>query len=310
MRLVCRSSGWPRPLYERIQGDGDLGTDSECPRIVGGNVYESHHGLIRRPFVETVDPSVYVPMPGHEAVLRRLRYALEHTRGPAALHGAPGSGKTLLARVLSGRLGRPAVHLTFPALPAADLVAMIAEELGERPSFPSSWGEALRLLRGRLSALAATGLRPLLVVDEAQAIRDPSAFEALRLLLNFHTDGTPDLSLLLVGETEFLLDLPPGLSDRLAARCVAAPMDAGESSAYVLGRIAAAQPDADLDAAASMFSPDALTALAREGDGLPRRLNRLADLSLLIAYARELPRVDAETVAIAAREYQHGGLAA
>ena len=34
-------------------------------------MYEAHFGLIRRPFGETVDPSAYVPLSTHEAVLRQ-----------------------------------------------------------------------------------------------------------------------------------------------------------------------------------------------------------------------------------------------
>jgi type II secretory pathway predicted ATPase ExeA len=269
-------------------------------------VYDAHFGLTHRPFGETVAPSDYVALPSHEAVLRRLRYALEQSRGPAVLYGPPGSGKTLLARRLSSQLGRPAVHMTFPALPAAELLAMVAEELGELAAPPASSVDALRHVRGRLAAMAAQGNRPLLVVDEAQAIRDPATFEALRLLLNFATDGSPDLSLLLVGATEFLFDLPPGLADRLAARCLAGPLSEAESSAYVLGRIVAARTDPG----AELFSSAALTALYHAADGLPRRLNRVADLALLIAYARDLPFVDEDTIAIAAREFQHGGIAA
>jgi hypothetical protein len=50
--------------------------------------------------------------------------------------------------------------------------------------------------------------------------------------------------------------------------------------------------------------------LHRAADGLPRRLNRLADLALLIAYARDLDRPDADAVVAALRELEPGTMAA
>jgi type II secretory pathway predicted ATPase ExeA len=273
-------------------------------------VYESHFALSSRPFAETVSPDAFVALASRESALRRLRYGLEHGAGPALVLGEPGTGKTLLARVLARALGGPCTHLAFPAMPAAELLAYLADELGAPPA-PAGAGEAtpalgtsVRRLRATLSMAVARGEHPLLIVDEAHLIDDPATFETFRLLLNFATAGPPDLRLLLVGAPEVLLQIPPGLSDRLTARCLLGPLAEHESAAYIQGRLAMAGGNA------SLFPADALAALHRASEGLPRRLNRLADLALLIAYAQGLPHPDAATVAIAARECLQEPLAA
>ena len=52
---------------------------------------------------------------------------------------------------------------------------------------------SVRRIRSALATWTGRGERPLLIVDEAHLIDDPATFEALRLLLNFATRGTPDL---------------------------------------------------------------------------------------------------------------------
>src|SRR4029077_17478692 len=130
-RGACRCWDWP----QRSSEPG------------GGHVYEAHFGLEQRPFGEIISPSAYVAVPSRDAVLRRLLYALEHGQGPAVLFGPPGSGKTLLARRLAGDLGEPAIQITFPALPAAELVAHLALELGSPAVTPPSLHVALRQVR-------------------------------------------------------------------------------------------------------------------------------------------------------------------
>lgn len=268
-------------------------------------MYEEHFGLKHRPFGETVHPAAYVALPSRDSVVRRLRYGLEHGQGPALLFGAPGVGKTLLARLVGGDIGGPCAHLTFPALPAADLLRVLAEELGAGSDVrDESMAASLKRVRQTLAGMAARGTRPLLVVDEAHLIDDPATFEALRLLLNFATAGPPDLSLLLVGAPEVVLRLPPGLSDRLTTRCLLGPLTESEASTYIFGRLAAA------GATAPLFEPECLSSLHRAADGLPRRLNHIADLSLLIAYAEGLAQADLRSVTIAARELELDTLAA
>jgi MSHA biogenesis protein MshM len=267
-------------------------------------VYEAHYNLARRPFVETVSSLAYVELPSREVCLRRLRYGLEQSRGPTVLFGPPGAGKTMLVRRLAHDLGVTPVHLTFPALSAPELLCVLAEELGGSSSTAQTMASALCEVRRRLATSARAGHRPLLIVDEAHLIDDPATFEALRLLLNFAATGPPELSLVLVGTAELMLQLPPSMVDRLAARCLLGPLTEAESSAYILGRLAAA------GATTVLFSPDALLALHRAALGIPRRLNLLADLSLLVAFAQGRTHVNPRIVALAAREFQADPLAA
>jgi type II secretory pathway predicted ATPase ExeA len=259
-------------------------------------VYETHFGLNGRPFAETVNPEAYVAVASRDTVLRRVRYALERGDGPALVFGPPGTGKTLVARVLARDLRRAVVHLAFPALSATEMVAMVAEDLGAGSLTATSLGDSIRRLRQRLATAAARGQRPVLILDEAHLIDDAATFEAVRLLLNFASQGPPDISLLIVGGPEVLLRLPAGLSDRLTARCLLGPLTEEESATYILGRLASA------GAGVPLFGTQEISSLHHAADGLPRRLNRLADLALLVAYAEGIPRPDARAVAIASRE--------
>ncbi|WZO98880.1 AAA family ATPase [Isosphaeraceae bacterium EP7] len=261
-------------------------------------MYESHFGLSGRPFGEKQGPDAWVSLPSRDAVLRRLRYGLEHAQGPVLLFGPPGSGKTAVARRLAVALGWPAAHVVFPALPAADWLSTLADELTGFAHGPAAPAASLRRLRSHLEAAASRGDRPLLVVDEAQLIEDPAAFESLRLLLNFATLGPPDLALVLVGTADVLDRLPPGLADRLTARALLGPLCESEARSYLAGRLRAAGSEV------SLFDVEATRALWIAADGLPRRLNLMADMALLIAYAEGLAAPDAACVEAAALELE------
>ena len=264
-------------------------------------MYEEHFGLRPRPFGATRGGTSLIRLPSRDAAHRRLRYALEHVGGPALLVGPSGIGKTLLALALGVDLAGPVVHLTFAALPAADLVALLTDEIDpasaaiESSTF-SGWSPNLRRLRSSLAAAASRDARPLVIVDDAHLIGDPATWDALRLLLNFNSEGPPDLRLLIVGTSEVLGLIPVALDDRITARSTMGALTLSESSRYVLGRLELA------GATGPLIDPAALAELHQAAEGNIRRLDRLADLALLVAAADDRPTVNARQPALAMLE--------
>jgi len=249
-------------------------------------MYESHWQLNQKPFENGCDPRFYFPGESHQAALLKLRYAIENRRGGAILAGPSGSGKTLIAALLRSALAEqfvPFVHLVFPQMPAEQLLAYLADELtGTSDASPASdVQKSVRRIEHFLADNTRDGRHAVVAVAEAHLIDDGRVFEAMRLLLNFELAGRAGLTLLLAGQPGILpaLDRMPQLEERVGVKCLLRPFTERETSDYVSHRLKVA------GAARALFEPDALSTLHRLTHGVPRRINRLGDLALLIGYA-------------------------
>ncbi|HEY4309967.1 MAG TPA: AAA family ATPase [Pirellulales bacterium] len=252
-------------------------------------MYEAYWQLQQKPFATQCEAKAYYPTETHQGALLKLRYAIENRRGAALLIGPSGCGKTMLVRMLAEQLPesyRPFVHLVFPQMPVADLLAYLAVELqatSERDSAAPSTDTSVRRIQHRLAEIAAQGGHAVIAIDEAHLIDGGRAFEALRLLLNFEAASGPALTLLLVGQTGLapMLSRMPQLEERLAVKCLIRSLSIEETMSYVQHRLAVAGSDR------TIFEPAAIEAVHEMSHGIPRQINRLCDLALLVGFAEE-----------------------
>ncbi len=258
-------------------------------------MYESYWRLKQKPFENCCDPRFYFPGESHQAALLKLRYAVENQRGGAILAGPSGSGKTLLVGMLRTVLGpqcTPVVHLVFPQMPTDQFLAYAAGELSGDPAIHRTpeLHHSIRQIEQFLAANVERGQHAVLVVDEAHLLDDAQTWEALRLLMNFECSGRPGLTLLIAGQTGILptLDRIPQLEERLGVKCLLRPFTQTETAQYVTHRLqtAGAEP--------AIFDREALTEIHRLTHGIPRRINRLCDLALLIGYAEQRKLLSAD----------------
>ena len=258
------------------------------------------------PFRNDCDSRFFFRSRTHQAALLKLRYLIEQEQGAGVLAGATGLGKTYLTHVLARELSDasgPVVRLVDPQLSAAELLAYLAAELGADETQLASDGtrldRTLRSLEKQLEAHRSRGHRPVLIVDDMQLVDDSHVFQALHLLLNFqHHKAPAAFSLILVGEPSLLGRIAriAQLNERLAIKSLLQPMTEDETVEYVRHRLRAAGGQSDI------FDDTAMAELHAATGGVPRRINRLCDLALLIGYADKLQAITSTQIEAVAEE--------
>lgn len=260
-------------------------------------MYEEHFGLTGRPFQLTPDPRFWYETGTHKKAMAYLGYGLAQGEGFIVVTGDIGAGKTtlmghLLDGIDRGRLNPITVMST--AIEANDLLRIVAAGLGIDPTRLEKSQLLLAIERG-LHAVARSGRRTLLLVDEAQAL-PISALEELRMLSNFQAGGRAMIQIVLLGQPEFRDRLQgEDRLEQLRQRVIAIhhldPMTEDEVADYIAHRLSVVGWNGRPD-----FAADAFSALYEASGGVPRRLNKLMGRIMLQAAITGSDLIDAEAV--------------
>lgn len=266
-------------------------------------MYESHWSLASKPFENNLAPAFYYPSEPHQSAMLKLRYVIENHRGAGLLSGPAGVGKSMLIRSLFRVLPEvisPRIHVVFPRMPGDQLLAYIADQFtgDDASDATGSAQRSVHRIQASLDENAKNGRHAVLAIDESQVLLSSDSLELLRLLLNFETEAGPGMTLLLVGQGAILpaIERVPGLEERLAVKCVLRAFTLEETASYISHRMQAA------GASRSVFTNDAMDAVHHLSAGVPRRINRLCELALLVGYAEQRDSIDVEQVEGVAEE--------
>jgi MSHA biogenesis protein MshM len=264
-------------------------------------MYLDYFGLKEAPFRITPNTEYWYAGGQRGEILAALGYAIGQGEGIIKVVGEVGSGKTMLCRMLAAKLAKhiDSVYLGNPTLAPDEMFTAILADLGI--DSPAEGRQArLAQLNQVLLERHASGRRVVVFVEEAQGISLEN-LEFLRLLTNLETATDKLLQIVLFGQPELDGMLADArirqLKDRITLSLNLSPLNAIEVGDYLRARLTVAGyrgPD--------LFPASLVTRMAQISGGLSRRINVLADKTLLAAYAEQTRNLELRHLNAAAHD--------
>jgi type II secretory pathway predicted ATPase ExeA len=265
-------------------------------------MYYEHFGLKYPPFKITPDTQLFFAGGNRGLVLDALLYAIQSGEGIVKVVGEVGSGKTMLCRMLQEKLLQHVeiVYLLNPRLSPDKILHAVALEL-QLPITPQTDRlEVMQRLQSTLLEKHAANKQVVVFIEEAQEM-PLETLEEIRLLSNLETSRSKLLQIVLFGQPELDHNLAVlhirQLRERITHSFYLSPLSRKEISEYIYFRMQAVGYRGP-----PVFTPEAVRLITKVSNGLLRRVNILADKSLLAAFASNMHQVTAKHVTLAAKD--------
>lgn len=227
-----------------------------------------------------------------EEALARMEFIVRHGRGGGLIVGAEGTGKTLLLEIFVTRIrSAEAFLLSAVGMDDAELLLRLAEKTGGLPSARRDPWYLRQAVESRFAAAAYQHRRWVLLLDDVAAA-SPEIAIALTYLSRLQWEDCPPPGIFLTARPDEIRRIPRPCLSLLDLRIELEPWEPDEVEAYVARQVRAAGCE-DWKA---VFDPEAVRRIAELSGGIPREVNRLADLCLTAAAGADVRPIRPELV--------------
>ncbi|MEW5724724.1 MAG: AAA family ATPase [Thermodesulfobacteriota bacterium] len=256
--------------------------------------YEEYFGFKDSPFRLTADPDYYFPSEVHKEALQTLYQGIQAREWFIQITGAPGTGKTVLLKILLRQLGDKvaAARVFNPRISPPELLLVVLEDLGRNPDelLNKSREDLHRLFKQVVAENAEKGLTTVIVIDEAQNLPVES-LEELRLLSNLDSEKESRLKIILAGQVDLEEKVRSPelrlLDQRITSRARLGPLSRADTNTYIHHRLTVAG-----GGKGQIFPLSVLDDVYRLSGGVPRLINIIVERALLAAFVDEKRAVE------------------
>ncbi len=266
-------------------------------------MYADYFGLKENPFSLSPEPRYLFLSEQHRDALNCLIYGIKEKNGFVLISGGIGLGKTTICRSLLASMDDSVeTALIFnTAISELDLLETILGEYGiVIKNGAGNKKYYIDVLNEFLLGNFAAGKTTVLLIDEAQNL-SRGVLEQIRMLSNLETETEKLIQIILIGQPELAntLMLPAlrQLNERITVRYDLKPFSPKEVSDYIHHRLAVAQGPGSIE-----FTARALDLIYVFSEGIPRRINALCDRALLIAYTKNVNKIDRKIIKLAVHD--------
>lgn len=259
-------------------------------------MYKEFFNFSAEPFRVTPDPGFLYLTDQHKEALAAIIYGIAKRKGFVCITGEVGVGKTTILRSYLDSVDEPGLRFVYIFNPNVSFQALLRHILKEIAlDYPGEdIAGMVEALKSWLIAHHSRRETLVLLIDEAQNM-PIGTLESLRMLSNLETATEKLVQIILVGQPELDQLLSERqlrqLESRIAVRTRLGPLSKAESQAYIRHRLRCVSLDEK-----PAFTDGAIKEMVRRANGIPRRINVLADNALMSAYGHNIRPVTPKVV--------------
>jgi type II secretory pathway predicted ATPase ExeA len=261
----------------------------EESRSQGHGKYMEYFDLDTAPFGRGIPVAELMKSGQWNELNGRLKH-VAYSRAFGLFTGDTGTGKTTALRRMSAELDKNRYKILYvydSDLTPRNFYVETLRQLGYKPRFYR--GDAKRQLTNALSEMSENGQIPVIVVDEAHLLSH-EMLEEIRFLMNSEMDSKSACSLILMGQSELRskmrLQIHHAIDGRIDMRFHLTPMNKEETYIYVRRRLEMSKSRREI------FTDAALEVINDYSGGIPRKVNKAAQASLMAAASQKKALVD------------------